>query len=115
MELQQGFYLQLISINAEKIKVLAQDQAYFLTLNIPKETYGNMEDIPTAAIMNALVVRSDLSEDNVYKLTKNFFNNLKTLANSHQAANDITLENAQKGLALLHPSAKHYYDEVAAK
>ena len=29
--------------------------------------------IPTAAIMNALVVSSDLSEDDVYKLTKKFF------------------------------------------
>lgn len=72
MELQQGFDLQLVSINAEKIKALAQDQAYFLALNIPKGTYGNTEDIPTAAIMNALVVRSDLSEDDVYKLTKTF-------------------------------------------
>lgn len=116
MELQQSFDLQLVGISPEKVKQIAKDQAYFLSLNIPKGTYGNAEDIPTAAIMNALVVRSDLSESDVYKLTKTFFENLKPLENSHQAASDITLEGAQKGLvAPLHPGAKRYYDEMAAK
>lgn len=116
MELQQGFDLQLVAINSEKIKDIAKDQSYFLALTIPKGTYGNTEDIPTAAIMNALVVKSDLSDDDVYKLTKTFFDSLKTLANSHQAATEITLENAQNGLvAPLHPGAKRYYDEVAKK
>ena len=38
------------------------------------------------------------------------------LANSHQAATEINLETAQKGVvAPLHPGAKRYYDELAAK
>lgn len=116
MELQQGFDLQLVSINPDKVKDIAKNQSYFLAMTIPKGTYGNAEDIPTAAIMNALVVRSDLSEDDVYKLTKTFFNNLKSLENSHQAATEITLDGAQKGLvAPLHPGAKRYYDEIASK
>ncbi|TCB50457.1 TAXI family TRAP transporter solute-binding subunit [Acinetobacter sp. ANC 4779] len=116
MELQQGFDLQLVGINPAKVKEIAQNQAYFLSLNIPKGTYGNAEDIPTAAIMNALVVRSDLSESDGYKLTKAFFDNLKTLENSHQAASEITLAGAQKGLvAPLHPGAKRYYEEMAVK
>lgn len=116
MELQQGFDLQLVGINPDKVKEIAKDQTYFLSLNIPKGTYGNAEDIPTAAIMNALVVRSDLSEDDVYKLTKTFFDNLKPLANSHQAATEITLEKAQSGVvAPLHPGAQRYYNEIAKK
>lgn len=113
MELQQGFDLQLVSINADKVKEIAKDQAYFLPMVIPKGTYGNAEDIQTAAIMNALVVRSDLSTDDVYKLTKTFFDSLGALANSHQAATEITLEGAQKGLvATLHPGAQKYYSEL---
>ncbi|WP_312210239.1 TAXI family TRAP transporter solute-binding subunit [Acinetobacter variabilis] len=115
MELQQGFDLQLVSINPDKVKAIAKDQAYFLPMTIPKGTYGNAEDIPTAAIMNALVVRSDLSTDDVYKLTKTFFSSLDQLANSHQAAKEITLEGAQKGLvAPLHPGAQKFYDENKA-
>jgi len=115
MELQQGFDLQLVSINPDKVKAIAKDQAYCLPMTIPKGTYGNAEDIPTAAIMNALVVRSDLSTDDVYKLTKTFFSSLDQLANSHQAAKEITLEGAQKGLvAPLHPGAQKFYDENKA-
>ncbi|RLZ07923.1 TAXI family TRAP transporter solute-binding subunit [Acinetobacter sp. 2JN-4] len=115
MELQRGYDLQLVSIDPEKVKQIAKDQAYFLPMIIPKGTYDNAEDIPTAAIMNALVVRSDLPEDDVYKLTKTFFENLNSLSNSHQAAKDISLQGAQQGLvAQLHPGAKKYYDEIAA-
>ena len=62
--------------------------------------------------MNALIVSSDLSEDDVYKLTKTFFENLDKLSTSHQAAADISLENAQQGMvAPVHPGAQKYYDE----
>jgi len=40
---------------------------------------------------------------------------LDQLANSHQAAKEITLEGAQKGLvAPLHPGAQKFYDENKA-
>ncbi len=62
--------------------------------------------------MNALVVRSDLSESDVYELTKTFFENLENLGNAHQAAKDISIEKAQQGLvAPMHPGAKKFYDE----
>jgi len=112
MELSQGFDLQLVPIEDSVIKELQKTQPYFISGVIPAGMYGNKEDVPTAAIMNALVVRSDLSEDDVYKLTKTFFDSLKDLENAHQAAKDISLEKAQEGLiAPLHPGAKKYYDE----
>ena len=81
-------------------------------MEIPADTYGNEEAVPTAAIMNALVVSSELSEDDVYKLTKEFFDSLESLENSHQAASDISLEGAQEGMvAPVHPGAQKYYDE----
>lgn len=116
MELQQSFDLQLVSIDPAKIKEIAKDQSYFLSLTIPKGTYGNSVDVPTAAIMNALVVRSDISQADGYKLTKTFFEGLPQLVNSHQAAKEINLQQAQQGLvAPLHPGAKQYYDELANK
>lgn len=116
MELEQGFDLQLVSILPENVDTIAKDKSYFIGMQIPADTYGNAEAIPTAAIMNALIVRSDLSEDDGYKLTKTFFENLDNLRNSHQAMKDVSLENAQKGLvAPLHPGAKKYYAEQAAK
>ncbi|WP_370692212.1 TAXI family TRAP transporter solute-binding subunit [Moraxella sp. ZY210820] len=114
MELQQGFDLQLVSIPADKLNEIAKSKTYFTAMSIPKGTYGNAEDIPTAAIMNALVVRKDLSENDVYLLTKSLFDNLEGLKTSHQAVKDISVENAQENLvAPLHAGAKRYFDEVA--
>jgi uncharacterized protein len=114
MELEQGFGLQLVSILPENISQIAKDKSYFIALEIPADTYGNAEAVPTAAIMNALIIRSDLSEDDGYKLTKTFFENLGNLRNSHQAMKDVSLEQAQKGLvAPLHPGARKYYAEQA--
>lgn len=112
LELSETLDIRMVSIAPEDVERVAEDQSYFIALEIPAGTYGNEEAIPTAAIMNALVVHSDMSEDDVYNLTKTFFENLDTLENSHQAAADITLEAAQEGLvAPLHPGAQRYYDE----
>lgn len=116
LELEQGFDLQLVSILPDNIAEIAKDKSYFIALEIPANTYGNAEAVPTAAIMNALIIRSDLSEDDGYKLTKTFFENLNNLRNSHQAMKDVSLEQAQQGLvAPLHPGAQKYYAEQAAQ
>lgn len=112
MELEQGLDMKLVPVDPEKIKEIAQNQSYFVALEIPAGTYGNEEAIPTAAIMNALVVRSDMSDDDVYALTKSFFEGLGDLTNAHQAAGDISLEAAQAGMvAPVHPGAQKYFDE----
>ncbi|MCG3088142.1 TAXI family TRAP transporter solute-binding subunit [Sporosarcina cyprini] len=112
MELAASIDLTLVAVDSAKVEEISKDQPYFVAMDIPADTYGNAEAVPTAAIMNALVVSSEMSEDDVYKLTKKFFDSLETLGNSHQAANDISLENAQQGMvAPVHPGAKKYYDE----
>ncbi|WP_428417522.1 TAXI family TRAP transporter solute-binding subunit [Phocicoccus schoeneichii] len=112
MELQNSVDLKIVPIEAEAVETLKESVPIFESLPIPAGTYGNDEDIPTAAIRNALVVRSDLSEDDVYELTKYLFENLDKLENSHQAAKDINLEEAQNiSVGELHPGAKRYYDE----
>ncbi|SEQ81794.1 TAXI family TRAP transporter solute-binding subunit [Piscibacillus halophilus] len=112
LELAESVDLKIVTIEKEKVEEIAQDKEYFVSLEIPEGTYDNEEPIETAAIMNALVVRSDLSEDDVYKLTETLFNNLDQLENSHQAASDITLEDAQEGMvAPIHPGAERYYNE----
>lgn len=112
LELSESVDLKIVTIEQDRVEEIAQDKEYFVSLEIPEGTYGNDEPIETAAIMNALVVRSDLSEDDVYKLTETLFNNLDKLENSHQAASDINLEDAQEGMvAPIHPGAQRYYDE----
>ena len=116
MELEQGLDIQLVTINQDKLKEIMQTKPYFNAFEIPAGTYGNETAIPTAAIMNALLVNSNLSEADGYKLTKALFDNLEGLKTAHQAANDISLETAREGMvAPIHPGAKKYYDEQGAK
>ena len=116
MELEQGLDLQIVSIDQDKLKEIIAAKPYFKTFEIPAGTYGNETAIPSAAIMNALLVSSDLSEADGYKLTKALFDNLEGLKAAHQAANDISLATAREGMvAPIHPGAKKYYDEQAAK
>lgn len=112
MELSETLDIRLVSISPENVEKIAKEHPYFISYEIPANTYSNAEPVFTAAVPNALVVKSDLSEDDVYKLTKTFFESLPKLVNSHQAAGDISLEGAQAGIiGELHPGAKRYYDE----
>lgn len=112
MELENSVDLKIVPIEEDAVDTLSEDAEYFEALEIPADTYGNEEAVPTAAIMNALVVREDMSEDDVYELTKYLFENLDSLANSHQAAEDISLETAQERAVIdIHPGAQRYYDE----
>ena len=112
MELAETTGIQLVSVNAEKVAEIAKEHPYFISYDIAVDTYKNEEAITTAAVPNALVVRTDMGEDDVYDLTKQFFESLPTLQNSHQAANDITLDAAQESVvAPIHPGAQRYYDE----
>src|SRR5690625_255991 len=112
LELSKSVDLKIVTIEKEKVEKIAEDKDYFVSEEIPEGTYDNDEPVETAAIMNALVVRSDLSEDDVYKLTQELFENLDELENSHQAATEIDLDSAQEGLvAPMHPGSKRYYDE----
>ena len=112
MELAKTTDIVLVSVNPEKVEEIAKEHPYFISYEIAANVYSNTEPVFTAAVPNALVVKSDLSEDDVYKLTKTLFESLPKLVNSHQAAADISLEGAQEGIiGDLHPGAKRYYDE----
>ena len=110
MELENSVDLKVVSIDPSVVENMEED--YFESLEIPADTYGNEEAVPTVAIMNALVVRDDISEDDVYNLTKYLFENLDSLENSHQAAADISIENSMESMVIdVHPGAQRFYDE----
>jgi TRAP transporter TAXI family solute receptor len=87
--------------------------APFFAASIPANTYeGQTEAVPTVAIPNILVTRSDISDEEAYQMTKQLFENLDTLRAAHKSATAIKLENGPKGLPIpLHPGAERYYKE----
>lgn len=80
---------------------------------IPAGTYsGQTEDVATVAVVNFAVTHSGVSEETVYQMTKQMFENLPDMVAAHKAAAAIKLEKALEGMPVpLHPGAERYYKE----
>ena len=87
--------------------------APYVKATIPGGTYtGQSGDVPTAAVVNYLVTRSDLPDDLVYQMTKSVFDGLPDLIAAHSAAKEIKLESAMTGMPVpMHPGALRYFKE----
>lgn len=116
LRLQKSEKVMIVPMQTSDINHLTKKFPFFERSEIPAGIYQNTHPIPTVAIRNILLVRSDLSEDQVYKMTKTFFDNLNVLQNAHQAANSINRKDAGKGLVIpLHSGAKKYFKEINDK
>jgi len=73
---------------------------------------GQEQDINTISQSNLLVVHRSISDEVVYKILRNMFDNLPELRKIHQATQSISLQSAINGLSVpLHPGAVQYYEE----
>lgn len=116
LKLQSSKEVMIVPIKSSDINHLTKQFPFFEKSEIPAGVYQNKDPIPTVAIRNILLVRSDLSKNQVYKMTKIFFENLDVLQMAHQAANSINRIDAGKGLVVpLHPGAKKYFEELYDK
>lgn len=108
---------RVVNIADDKIDALIAKYPYYAAQTIEGGTYtGFDETVKTVAVKAQLVVRKDLDEDTVYKLTKSLFENLDSLVAVHQKASEIKLQSALEGVSLtIHPGAKKYFDEAGVK
>ncbi|MBA4536402.1 TAXI family TRAP transporter solute-binding subunit [Bacillus aquiflavi] len=104
----------IVPIAEDKIKELIEKYPYYSEEEVPSGTYGLKETVNTVAVQAMLVVRDDLSEDLVYKVTKAIFENTDEI--SHDKGKLIKAENALTGLGIdVHPGAQKYFDEKGVK
>jgi len=84
---------------------------------IPANTYPSQsKPINTIAQPNFLATRADVSEDDIYNLTKSLYENLGYLSAIHKATKVMAIEKAIAGLPVpLHPGAARYYREQGIK
>ena len=109
-DLANSLDVTVVSVPDAVVKKMA---APFMSGKIPANTYkGQTEDVSTAAVVNYLVTRKDVSDATAYQMTKLFYENLPALVAAHSAAKDINLKDAAKNPPLpLHPGAIKYYKE----
>lgn len=102
--------ITVVEIPAEVVEKVG---APYIAGTIPAGTYnGQGADVQTAAVVNFLVTRADVSDDLAYAMTKTIYENLDQLAAAHSAAKAIKLEDALAGMPVpLHPGAERFFKE----
>ncbi len=102
-----------ITVVAIHAAVVEKAGSPFVKKLIPANTYeGQAEPVETAAVLNSLVTRADVSDEVAYQMIKAIYDNLATLQAAHSAAKAIKLENADEGMPIpLHPGAARYLKE----
>jgi len=105
--------VRLLTFNAEQVDKADGGLNLWTPYVIPADTYpGQKHPVDTIAQPNVLTVRSDVSDEDVYLITKTIYENLGFLRSIHKATQDMALEKAILGLPVpLHPGAARYYRE----
>ncbi|AXF56410.1 TAXI family TRAP transporter solute-binding subunit [Salicibibacter kimchii] len=112
MDLASTDDVTVVELEDEGLEYLAEHYPFFIEDEVPADTYDNEEDIQTASITNLLIPNPDLSDEEVYEVTRLFYENLDEIHTSHDAAEDIDIENVEEGLNVpMHPGAEQYFEE----
>ncbi len=109
-----GNAVAFLDITDEQLEKMNASTGLWSRYVIKAGTYPNQDkDINTIAQPNFLAVNADVSEDDVYKITKTIYENLAFLNGIHKATKAMAIEKAIAGLPVpLHPGAVRYYKEV---
>lgn len=103
--------VDLLTLSEAQMASLMEKYAFYVPVTVPAGTYNGMdEDVVIPAVSAVLIVKNDLSEDVVYKLTSALFDNIDLL--SHAKKSEISKEYAVTGIPVpFHPGAAKYWSE----
>ncbi|USH03900.1 TAXI family TRAP transporter solute-binding subunit [Grimontia kaedaensis] len=108
-----GDKIRILNFTDEQVKEANGSYNLWTRYVIEPNTYpGQTEAVETIAQPNFLAVRSDISDEDVYLLTKTIYENLAFLNGIHKATKAMSLQKAIDGLPVpLHPGAARFYKE----
>ncbi|WP_114285319.1 TAXI family TRAP transporter solute-binding subunit [Candidatus Halocynthiibacter alkanivorans] len=109
-----GDSVTMLNFTDAQIQAADGGRGLWTPFTIEAGTYpGQDADINTIAQPNFLATSADVSEENVYLITKTIYENLAFLQAIHPATKAMMIERAIAGLPLpLHPGAARYYAEI---
>ena len=109
--------VNILPIDGEGYDKLKENIPFVSTYMLTGGEYrGQDTDVQTVTLQAVLYVKEDLSDDVVYKLTKEMYENTDEIAKGHAKGKQISLEKALNGVTTpVHPGAQKYYDEVGNK
>lgn len=106
---------KLIGIEPEIRKSLMEEYPWYLEMTIPGGTYEEQEDdVDTLAIKMLLITDASVDDEIIYKMTKEFWENIDELQSLHPVFEHVNIEDAATDIAdiPLHTGAERYYEEL---
>lgn len=108
--------VRIVNIDGDVLKTMTDKYSYYAAARIPKSEYpmaANTEDPVTVGVKATLVTSASVSEDVVYAITKEVFENFESFKGLHPAYQVLNKEDMLSGLsAPIHPGALKYYEEA---
>ncbi len=100
------------------ISKLTEQFPYYTLGNIDMSQYNDASNasdgkVPTVSMLATFITNEKVSDDVVYAITKEVFENIEEFKQLHPALNSLTKESMLQGLtAPIHPGAMKYYKEA---
>lgn len=111
--------VRFVSIKGSGLDKLLEEYPYYAKSVVPVQFYPgavNDEDVPTFGVKATFVTSAKVSDDVVYAVTKEVFENFEQFKKLHPAYEVLTKESMLEGLsAPIHPGAMKYYKEAGLK
>ena len=103
----------LVEIDAEHADKLIAASPYYNAATIKGGTYKGVDaDVATLSVGAVVIAADSVSEDDVYALTKDIFENLAELSGQHDKFKEFSIEKGASVTAVpYHPGAAKYFAE----
>lgn len=113
MDISKDVQIRLIPMKPEEQEKVAKTLPYLSSSVMPAKTYSfQTEDYPTVSTYPNLIVRPDLPEELVYKLTKVAWEHWDEVVKGVSAAKWVSPKDIVHMVAPVHPGAVKYYKEI---
>ena len=112
VDLSTSAQVYLVSIDDEHMDKLLSSSPYYSAYTIAADVYGTPEDVQTVAVAAVVLVRDDVSDDDVYTFVSTIFDNIDAISEQHGKGAELSLEFASSMTSVpYHPGAAKYFAE----
>ena len=112
VDLSTSAQVYLVSIDDEHMDKLLASSPYYSAYTIAADVYGTPEDVQTVAVAAVVLVRDDVSDDDVYTFVSTIFDNIDAISEQHGKGAELSLEFASSMTSVpYHPGAAKYFAE----
>ena len=103
--------VRMLPIPREQVRAMRAQYPFLQPISVAAGTYRDVGAVETVGVASLLISRSDVDEELLYRLTREFFTALPRLYEAHPAVRLIDPEQAPATPIPLHPGAARYYRE----